>query len=135
MPVDCLFCKIIAGEIPSHTIYEDEKTVAFLDILPVSVGHTLVVPKAHSENLLEADPEDANAVLATMQKIAPVLRVALEADGMNVGINCGEAAGQVVFHTHVHMMPRVAGTPRSFEHKSVSQEELAATAEKIRAKM
>lgn len=135
MSVDCLFCKIVEGSIPAHKIYEDEKTVVFLDILPMSVGHAIVVPKTHSENLLEANPTDVSAVLATMQRIAPAFGSALGADAMNIGINCGAAAGQTIFHSHAHMIPRVTGTPRSFEHMTVTQEELAATAEKLRAKM
>lgn len=131
--MECIFCKIINGEIPAHKIYEDDQTIAFLDILPVSEGHTLVVPKAHSESILSADHQDAAAVVATIQKIAPGLMKGVGAAAMNIGVNCGEAAGQVVFHTHVHLMPRRSGEPRTFEHTRAGQAELAATAEQIRA--
>ncbi len=129
---DCLFCKIIAGEIPCHKLYEDDVVVAFLDIHPVSVGHTLVLPKAHSTNLLDIAPDDAQAVMAVIKKISSGLLAGVGADGLNVGSNCGESAGQDVFHTHIHLMPRHTGTPRTFVQMIVSQEDLAATAEKIR---
>lgn len=130
---DCIFCKIIAGEIPSYKVYEDDRIVAFLDILPVSEGHTLFVPKAHATNIVESAPEDAVALIRAVQVVAPTILAAVGADGFNVGINSGESSGQVVFHTHLHVMPRKKGTPRSFEHRKATNEELLAVAEKIRA--
>lgn len=132
---DCIFCKIIAGEIPSHKIYEDDRVVAFLDIHPVSTGHTLVVPKAHSTSLLDSSLEDAQAIMTAIKKISPRLLAAVDADGLNIGSNCGESAGQDVFHTHIHLMPRQTGTPRTFVQADVSQADLAATAEKIRQQL
>mgnify|MGYP001560474209 CR=1 FL=1 len=129
---DCLFCKIIAGVIPSHKIYEDDAVVAFLDIHPVSTGHTLVVPKAHSTSLLDISSDDAQAVMIAIKKISAGLLAGVDADGLNLGSNCGESAGQDVFHTHIHLMPRQTGTPRTFVQMTVSQDDLAATAEKIR---
>lgn len=130
---DCLFCKIIAGEIPSHKIYEDDKTFAFLDINPVSKGHTLIIPKEHAENLTEGSMEAAEAIMHTLHDIAPKIVKALGASGYNLGMNHGTDAGQLVFHTHMHLMPRYAGQPRTFTKSHPSQEELAEVAEKIRS--
>lgn len=103
---NCIFCKIIKGEIPSHKIYEDEYTLAFLDIAPIHPGHTLIVPKQHHENL-EQTPHDVSCkCMDTIKKIAPALLKATGADGFNVGLNNGSAAGQAVFHTHFHLIPR-----------------------------
>ncbi|MBI1907956.1 HIT family protein [Candidatus Uhrbacteria bacterium] len=133
--MDCLFCKIIAGEIPCHKMYEDEKTFAFLDIGPVSEGHTLVVPKAHATNLNEGTREDAVAVMATVHAIAPAIMRGLGASGYNLGMNHGLSAGQDVMHTHVHIMPRKDGVERTFVKTHPSQDELKAVADKIRAAM
>lgn len=132
---DCLFCKIIAGEIPSHKVFEDEKTYAFLNINPVSKGHTLVIPKTHAADLNAGSVEDAQAVIATIHKLAPKIMKALGATGYNLGVNHGKDAGQLVFHTHFHLMPRYAGEPRSFTKMHPSQEELAEVAEKISAEI
>lgn len=129
---DCLFCKIRDGEIPSHIIYEDEHTFAFLDIGPVSEGHTLIIPKEHSENLNAATLETVQRLMETVHKIAPKVMRALGASGYNLGMNHGADAGQEVFHTHLHLMPRYPGVPRTFQKTRPSQERLAATAEKIR---
>lgn len=128
---DCLFCKIIAGQVPSHKIYEDEKTYAFLDIGPVSKGHALVVPKEHAADLNSGSEEAAVAAMATVHRIAPIIMKALGAKGYNLGMNHGVAAGQDVFHTHLHIMPRYEGEPRSFTKTHPSQEELAAVAKQI----
>ena len=131
---DCLFCKIIKGEIPSHKIYEDADTFAFLDIGPVSKGHTLIIPKNHAENLTAGSEEDALALMRTLKKLAPVITEALGATGYNLGMNHGADAGQDVFHTHIHLMPRYVGDKRNFVKTSPSQEELAEVADLIREK-
>ncbi len=128
----CLFCSIISGEIPCHRIYEDEHTFAFLDIGPVSEGHTLIVPKAHAADLASGSLEAAQQLMTTAYRIAPAIVKAVGADGYNLGMNHGEAAGQDVFHTHMHIMPRKAGVPRTFTKTHPTQESLAANAEKIR---
>ncbi len=130
---DCLFCKIVAGEVPCHKIYEDNKVLAFLDIHPVSEGHTLVIPKAHAENLAANSVDDAKALIEVIHNLAPKITLAMQASGYNLGMNHGEVAGQIVPHTHLHIMPRREGEPRSFEKKNPSQEDLAATAQKITA--
>ncbi len=131
----CLFCSIIAGEIPCHKVYEDELVIAFLDIGPVSTGHTLVLPKAHAENLEAGSVTDAECLMLAVYAIAPSILKAVGADGYNLGMNHGECAGQDVMHTHLHIMPRTNGVPRSFTKTHPSQDELATTAEKIRAEI
>jgi len=128
----CLFCSIIAGEIPCHKVYEDESVIAFLDIGPVSTGHTLVIPKAHAENLEAGSAADAARLMSVIYTIAPSILKAVGADGYNLGMNHGECAGQDVMHTHLHIMPRTSSAPRSFTKTHPSQGELAATAEAIR---
>ena len=105
---NCIFCKIINKEIPASVIYEDADTLAFLDISPVNLGHTLVIPKKHFKNILET-PED---VMAHMMKIVKKVSHGLEAlkpDGINIKMNNREAAGQDVFHSHIHIIPRFTG--------------------------
>ena len=130
---DCLFCRIVAGEIPCHKIYEDDATIAFLDIFPVSAGHTLVLPKAHAEHLSATTLADAQAMMASVKKIVPAILSAVDGDGYNIGMNNGQSASQEIPHTHLHIMPRKTGTPRSFEKTKGDPAELAALAEKIRA--
>lgn len=129
---DCLFCKIIVGEIPSHRIYEDDHVLAFLDINPVSHGHALFVPKIHGIDLGTGTKEDARALIGAVYMTAPKLLERLGASGYNLGMNHGADAGQLVFHTHLHFMPRYAGQPRNFVKTHPSQEELAATAKIMR---
>ncbi|MCP1770527.1 HIT family protein [Streptococcus gallinaceus] len=102
---DCIFCKIIAGEIPSSKVYEDDQVLAFLDITQVTKGHTLVVPKQHFRNMLEMDSESSSQLFARIPKIARHLQQTLGAAGVNILNNNEEVAGQTVFHTHVHLLP------------------------------
>ena len=106
---DCLFCKIVAGDIPSTRVYEDERTIAFMDINPGSRGHLLVIPRAHSTDLLEIEPEDLSAVAAAAQTMARRVKDALGADGVNLINSCGAKAWQTVFHFHMHVIPRYDG--------------------------
>jgi histidine triad (HIT) family protein len=108
---DCLFCKIISGEIPSTRVYEDDRTVAFMDINPATRGHLLVVPREHSKDLLSIGPDDLAAVARAAQKLGQAVSERLEADGVNLLNSCGRAAWQTVFHFHVHVIPRYAGDP------------------------
>lgn len=107
--MDCLFCKIINKEIPANIVYEDERVLAFLDINPVNPGHTLVVPKVHSTTLVQAVDEDLVALTMAVKKLAPAVCAAASCDGWNLEVNNGNAAGQVVDHTHWHIVPRLAG--------------------------
>jgi histidine triad (HIT) family protein len=103
---DCIFCKIINGEIPSAKVYEDENVLAFLDISQVTKGHTLVIPKVHKENVYELTDEIAANVFTAVPKIAKAIKSAYDPIGLNVLQNNGEAAGQSVFHFHMHLIPR-----------------------------
>ena len=106
---NCLFCKIIAGELPAHVVAEDERTIAFLDINPANAGHTLVVPRVHARDLAEIGAEDLAAVALGAQRVAAAAQTRLGADGVNLFNSCGAAAWQVVFHFHVHVIPRYEG--------------------------
>lgn len=106
---DCLFCKIIRGEIPSFRVYEDDATLAFLDIRPVNPGHTLVIPKEHSKDVFDISKENWAAVTEAARTLAAALEKAVEADGVNIQMNNREHAGQVVEHAHVHLIPRKKG--------------------------
>src|SRR3989344_9120450 len=103
---NCLFCKIINGEIPSTKVYEDEDIFVFLDINPVNIGHTLVIPKKHSRNILDIEEGDLKNVIMGVQKISQSIKKAVSADGINVMNNNEPVAGQVIFHTHFHVIPR-----------------------------
>ncbi len=106
---DCIFCKIVKGEVPSFKVYEDERTYAFLDIHPVNQGHTLVVPKRHAPNVFDIAPADWAAVSETVRMLAGVVETAVHADGVNITMNNREHAGQIVDHAHVHIVPRFKG--------------------------
>ena len=108
---DCLFCKIVAGELPGQIVAEDELTVAFMDINPATRGHLLVVPRNHTPNLLEAGAEDLDATVRTAQRLARRVTERLGADGVNLLNSCGATAWQTVFHLHVHVIPRYADDP------------------------
>lgn len=102
----CIFCEIIKGNIPSKKVYEDDKTLAILDISQITKGHTLILPKKHYDNLLEIDEDDLKAVIATTKKVTCMINKAYKPLGFNVVNNCGEAAGQSVMHFHCHVVPR-----------------------------
>lgn len=104
-----IFAKILRGELPCHKVYEDEHTLAFLDIMPRSPGHTLVIPKAPARNILDIKPDDLAHVMRVAKKIAIAGKKAFEADGITLQQFSEAAGGQVVFHLHVHVMPRVDG--------------------------
>ena len=108
---DCLFCKILAGELPSTRVDEDEHTIAFLDINPATRGHALVIPRNHSRDLLEIPQDDLTATFAAAQRLARRLKERLAPDGVNLINSCGAAAWQTVFHFHVHVIPRYADDP------------------------
>ena len=107
--MDCIFCKIIAGEISSLKIYEDEKVLSFLDIGPVADGHLLIVPKKHYERLDQMSSEDITAVASVLPRLADALVRATGAEGYNLLQNTGSCAGQVVPHVHFHLIPGVSG--------------------------
>ena len=131
---DCIFCKIIAGELPAQIVAEDERTVSFMDISPATRGHALVVPRRHVQDLLEIDPEDLSAVAHAAQRLAGRARDRLHADGVNLLNSCGRAAWQTVFHFHVHVIPRYQGDPLRLPWipEQGSLEEIAAAAAELR---
>lgn len=108
---DCLFCKIVAGELPARIVAEDELTVSFMDISPATRGHALVVPRRHTEDLYSIDREDLEACMNSAQELAVRARDLLGADGVNLLNSCRPDAWQTVFHFHVHMIPRYQGDP------------------------
>jgi histidine triad (HIT) family protein len=108
---DCLFCGIVEGSIPSQTIDSDEKTVAFMDIAPATPGHALVIPRKHSRDLMEIEPEDLTACVLAAQRLARRMKDVLDPDGINLINACGQAAWQTVFHFHIHVVPRYEDDP------------------------
>ncbi|MEP3265412.1 MAG: HIT family protein [Hyphomicrobiales bacterium] len=129
---DNIFAKIMAGDIPCHKVYEDAETLVFMDILPASRGHCLVLPKAPSRNLLDIDETALNATMMTVQKVAKAVIKSLNADGVTIRQNNEAAGGQEVFHTHFHIMPRYLGdTLRAHDGSEPNHEELAALAKQI----
>jgi histidine triad (HIT) family protein len=130
---DCLFCKIVAGEIPSTRVDEDERTVAFMDINPATPGHLLVIPREHSADLLEVPEEDLDAVMRMARKLAGRVLERLGADGVNLLNSCGREAWQTVFHFHIHVIPRYAGDPLRLPWVPGpgDRDEIAAAARKI----
>jgi len=107
--MDCLFCKLIAGELPSYKVYEDENVFAFLDINPVNPGHTLVIPKKHFSTMEDITVEELAEVMKVVKTVGRAIKQGLELDGYNVNINNGEVAGQIVPHLHFHVIPRKEG--------------------------
>jgi histidine triad (HIT) family protein len=108
---DCIFCKIVAGELPAGIVDEDERTVAFMDIAPATRGHALVIPRAHTPDLLGVDPRDLAAVALASQRLAKRISERLGTVGVNLVNSCGAAAWQTVFHFHVHVIPRYEDDP------------------------
>jgi histidine triad (HIT) family protein len=106
---DCIFCKIVNGEIPAYKVYEDDNFIVTLDINPVNLGHTLIIPKTHFVNIFDAPEEILPKIGPITQKIARAIKVGTKADGLNVHINNDKASGQLVFHAHIHLIPRFEG--------------------------
>lgn len=106
MNADCLFCKIIAKQIPSEIVYEDDRAVAFLDVRPRTEGHVMVVPKYHAPTVAALPDEEVGPLFLAVKKTAELLTAGLRPDGITMGINQGRASGQEVDHLHVHLMPR-----------------------------
>jgi histidine triad (HIT) family protein len=131
---DCIFCQIVAGEIPAQIIDQDDHTVAFMDINPATRGHALVVPRRHARDLLDIDSAELAAVVVAAQRVAARMPERLGADGVNLLNACGPAAWQTVFHFHVHVIPRYEGDPLRLPwtpHKG-DAEEIRAAAEALR---
>jgi histidine triad (HIT) family protein len=133
---DCIFCKIVAGEIPASIVDEDERTIAFMDIAPATRGHALVIPRAHSSDLLGIEREDLAAVALAAQRVARRASERLGAEGVNLLNSCGRTAWQTVFHFHVHVIPRYAGDPLKLPWVPVAgdQADIQAAAQELSAR-
>jgi histidine triad (HIT) family protein len=131
---DCIFCKILAGELPGERVYEDEHTVAFMDINPWTRGHAVVIPREHSKNLYEIGDADLERTVVSAKRLALQMRDRLGCDGVNLINSCEPAAWQTIFHLHIHVIPRYEDDPLQLpvrpEH--AEPEELAAVAAEIR---
>jgi len=130
---DCLFCKIVAGDVPATRVHEDERTVAFMDINPATRGHLLVVPREHAPDLHEIDPDDLRACAVAAQGLAQRVRERLGADGVNLLNSTGAVAWQTVFHFHLHVIPRYDNDPLRLPWSPApgDRDEIAAAAEEL----
>jgi histidine triad (HIT) family protein len=130
---DCLFCKIVAGDLPATRVHEDERTIAFMDINPATRGHLLVVPREHSADLLAIDPDDLKACALVAQRLAGRVSKRLGADGVNLLNAAGAAAWQTVFHFHLHVIPRYEGDPLRLPWSPApgNRDEIAAAAREL----
>lgn len=129
---DCLFCKIIAGDIPAEKIYETEDVLVFLNIYPFERGQLLIIPKQHAENLQQGSTESAIACMRVIHEQADAWMQKLGASGYNLGMNHGADAGQEIFHTHLHWIPRYAGKKREFKKTEPTMEELKVVGDLLR---
>jgi histidine triad (HIT) family protein len=130
---ECIFCKIVAGELPARIIDQDERTLSFMDIAPATRGHALVIPRAHSRDLLAIEAEDLCAVALAGKRLAARIKERLGADGINLINSCGAAAWQTVFHFHIHVIPRYEGDPLRLPWipGEGDQEQIARTAQEL----
>ena len=137
--IDCIFCEIVAGRLPAHLVHADDRVLAFLDIHPLTPGHTLIIPRRHDPFLADLDPETANRLFAVTRRVTAALRASdLSCEGVNLFLSDGAVAGQEIFHAHMHVIPRFAGDAlgpgRPFGRTPApgNQAELAAIAEELR---
>lgn len=126
MSDNCIFCKIVEKKAPSSIIYEDEKTIAFMSIQPINVGHTLVIPKKHYENIYKISEKEVSYLFAVVKKISHAVKKSCEAEGLRIIQNNGKAAGQVIFHLHVHIIPMYSDDqwkhPKNRDPKMLNQD-------------
>ena len=131
---DCIFCRIVRGEVPCFKVCEDDRTLTFMDIFPVAEGHTLVITKEHFSDIFEVDGETLAAVAATSLRVAQAIRRALKPDGLGVFQLNRAAAGQTVFHYHMHLLPRTTGEAFALHSRNRGDDEkLRATADRLAA--
>lgn len=129
---NCIFCKIISGGIPSRTVYENDSYKAIMDVSPASRGHVIILPKNHSADIYEIPDDEAAGAMIVAKKIAAAMREALGCDGVNILQNNGEAAGQTVFHLHVHVIPRYENDTVNIKWKQLKDVDLDAACEEIK---
>lgn len=134
---DCIFCKIVRGEIPSFKVFEDDRTLAFMDINPINPGHALIVPKHHAPNIFETPDDWLAAAMVTTRRIARGVETALKPHGMNIVQANGPGAAQSVFHLHIHVVPRAKddGIKMNWGIRPGNMDEIKAIAEKIKASL
>jgi len=131
---DCLFCKIVKGEIPCSKVHEDNEFLAFLDIAPVNPGHTLIVPKMHCKNLLDFPKAEETDLVEFIKKVAGAVMKATKAEGFNLGMNNGRASGQLVDHAHFHIIPRFSDDGfRHWPHSKYKEGEMEEVQKKIKS--
>jgi histidine triad (HIT) family protein len=132
---DCLFCKIVAGDLPARVVDSDDRTITFMDINPATKGHALVIPREHAPDLLSVPQEDLDACMRAAQRLAGRVKERLGADGINLLNSCGAAAWQTVFHFHVHVVPRYDDDPLELPWTPAPGDdaEIAAAAEELQA--
>ncbi len=132
---DCIFCKIVAGELPAEKVAEDEHTISFMDINPWTRGHALVIPKRHARNLYEIEDEDLERTVVAAKRLALTMRDRLGSDGVNLLNSCEAPAWQTIFHLHIHVIPRYEDDPLELPTRPqpAAAEELRAVAEELRA--
>jgi histidine triad (HIT) family protein len=131
---DCIFCKIVAGELPGQIVDSDDDTIAFMDISPATRGHALVIPRRHATDLLEIDERDLQATIVAAQRLARRVKERLGCDGVNLLNSCGAAAWQTVFHFHIHVIPRYSDDPLRLPWTPApgDAEEIAQAAQQLR---
>ena len=133
MTDDCIFCKIVKGDIPSNKVYEDDEFLAFLDIKPINPGHTLIVPKIHCKGLLDFPKAEETDLFEFIKKVANAIMKATKAEGFNLGMNNGEVAGQVIPHAHFHIIPRFSNDGfRPWQHSEYKKGEMEEVQKKIK---
>src|SRR5436189_2884033 len=134
MPSDCLFCGIVAGDVPAQIVGSDEHTVAFMDINPATRGHALVVPREHSADLLDVSDDDLQWTMLAARRLTLRMQAALDPDGFNILNSCGRAAWQTIFHFHLHVIPRYDDDPLKLPWipRGGEPDEIAAVADRIR---
>ncbi|MCR5798195.1 HIT family protein [Eubacterium xylanophilum] len=132
---NCIFCKILKGEIPSTSVYEDDDFRAILDVSPASTGHVIILPKKHAANIFELDDEIAGKIMPVAKKIAAALKKTYNCDGINILQNNGEAAGQTVFHLHVHVIPRFNGDTINIKWTPGEMPDMEKVANEIKANL
>lgn len=136
MSEDCIFCKIVKGEIPSSKICEDDEFLAFLDIAPVNPGHTLIVPKIHCKDLLDFPKAEETDLMEFIKKVAAAVMKATKADAFNLGMNNGEASGQIVPHAHFHIIPRYEDDGfKHWTHGTYKEGEMEEVQKKIKTQL
>ncbi len=136
-PADCVFCRIVRKEAPATTIYEDDEVLVFLDIRPLNEGHTLVIPKKHYEAVYDMPEDLVSHIYKLVKQMAVAVKAATEADGITIIQQNGHAAGQEIFHMHVHVVPRYAGQklPHFHDLPNASREKLEQAAERIKSQL